>query len=116
MASRLIETCPHCGKPLDGKFNSSTYPAFTSLRFTPSQRVLLDTLLPYIGQWIANSVILDKLYGHRSDGGPLNARGTLRSLVFQSNQRLEGTGYKIESQSGKGGDDDTYRRLILVEI
>ena len=116
MASRLVEVCPHCGKPVNGKVDSSTYPAFASIRFTPSQRRLLDALLPHPGQWVTNLMILDRLYGHRADGGPENARATLKSIVFSTNRRLQGTSHKIESQSGKGGDDDTYRRLVRIDI
>lgn len=59
-------------------------------------RHLMDT-----GTWVSTQEMAEVIWGHREDGGPLNARDSVAVLVGALRKRLR-PGFHIESMMGRG--------------
>jgi hypothetical protein len=53
---------------------------------------------------IPGTALVDRVYAHRSDGGPINAYNSVQVQIKRANERLAKAGIRITSEThGEGG-------------
>lgn len=103
--------CPSCGgfigeaAPVDKVRDAITAPA---------QRVIFDLLSRSMGTAVMRDTIMDRMYAHRSDGGPDTADQVLKATVSQLRRRIEPFGWTISASKGGAGHLAQWR-LIPTE-
>lgn len=104
-------SCPCCGgfigeaAPLDQVRERVTAPA---------RRLIFDLISKRPGKPVLKSVIVDRLYGNRSDGGPDSAGQVVAAMVSQLRRQIEPFGWTITN--GRGGSSEHAEwRLIPTE-
>lgn len=66
-----------------------------TIRLTPTERTIAYGLVEKFGRSVRHERILHLLYGDNSDGGPLDARGVLRTTISHLRKRLKPVGLVI---------------------
>ncbi|MFN3337244.1 MAG: winged helix-turn-helix domain-containing protein, partial [Thermomicrobium sp.] len=93
--------CPACGgfigeaAPLDQVMESVTQ---------PSRRLILGMLAKPPGAVVLRDRILDRLYGHRADGGPETGDHVVKAMVSQLRRQIEPFGWTITGSRGGSGN------------
>jgi hypothetical protein len=105
--------CPCCGHAFsDG--DDPTRLAVAGVRLSPSQRTIVNALLPQFGQWVHTDRIVWALYGNVVDGGPDDPSGVIKVHVCRIQKTLASIGLRIECQYGGRANKDSYRRLVRL--
>ena len=98
-----MKTCPHCGQTL-----SELPPAFGGLRLTPSQDIILQSLVRAGKNGLPRDAIIDKLYADHPDGGPVTATRVVWVLMCQLRKKLALIGKTIVTEHGGRGAPGLY--------
>lgn len=84
--------CPCCGAEM-------RQPPVNVRRYlTPQQCQIYDAVRHTMPEGISSEYLFAKLYGHRSDGGPLSGYALIRTQVRYLNIRLERFGVRLFSR------------------
>lgn len=105
----LAVPCPCCGALLD-----AADPAALVHVVTPQGRRILERMLAGNGGPVASESLIDACYGHRPDGGPLNAKRVIQALICQNNARLRPYGWRIRGRLGRGSAGYVLQALAAV--
>lgn len=93
--------CPCCGATL-----ASGPPTWLVELFIlcPAERRLMKVLARRFPWYVDREILIDALYGDRSDGGPLSANNVLSVHLCQLRRALEPFGWTVsKGTSGRGG-------------
>lgn len=102
----MTSACPCCGQPLTKAFNSMD--ALMLGQLAPIELTILRVLASYPGAWATTARLLEAIYGHRSDGGPISARQSLIVRICHLRKKMKPFGLDIESKRN-------HRRLVTVQ-
>ena len=84
--------CPCCERPLD---NQLPVTALKDIPCSRSRGRVLDALIRAYPRPVAMDVLIDAAYGDDPDGGPLNAAGGVRNLVYGLRNKMAEYGWQI---------------------
>jgi hypothetical protein len=87
----LIE-CPCCGGA--GKISLNVPEALPGM-----ERVIFETIAKSQAAGASTDTLVDKVYGHRSDGGPDFARKAIHVRIWRINKRLAPAGLAVRSDN-----------------
>lgn len=73
----------------------------TDENLTPQEGVLLRHLIDHYGERLRKDELVDAVFGHREDGGPISVRGNIRVLVCRLRKKLR-PGWEIYSRKRRG--------------
>lgn len=93
-------TCPCCGG-----FIGEAAPIEQVREFVtaPARRLVLDMLSKRIGSPVHRDAIVDRMYGHRADGGPESGSNVILAIVSQLRRQIEPYGWTISQSKGGSG-------------
>jgi DNA-binding response OmpR family regulator len=97
MSARQL--CPRC------RAANASRPAIPVASLTPVQRRLIGALAASPGKVVPYSDIVDAVWGHDPEGGPLDAEGNVHVQLFLLRRRLAKAGIagvKIVAHPGRG--------------
>ena len=63
---------------------------------------LLDALTMRFPHVVGYDAIIDRMYGHDPQGGPLNTRGVIATVLCKMRPKLEGSPFSIETYHSSG--------------
>ncbi|PZP65558.1 MAG: hypothetical protein DI604_23975 [Delftia acidovorans] len=92
--ARLL--CTHCGQPM-GEFSGIDVASLTR-----NEMLLVEALVEVNHRLTSVEVLIEKMWGHCPDGGPLNADKNVRTHVCYARKKLEKAGWTIRAQKGHG--------------
>lgn len=91
--------CAHCGTILnDDHFGAE----LLAMRITPKQARILRRLIKAQGAVVHLEQLVHAAYGHRVDGGPLNAEASTKHGVYVLKHRVRLLGWDIINIRGFG--------------
>lgn len=73
-------------------------PANLRRYLTPQQCRIYDLVRDAMPEGIGNEALFARLYGHRSDGGPISGLSLIRTQVYYLNCRLKRFGVRVFSR------------------
>lgn len=91
--------CPCCGAKLD---RPDPHRLVDFLPIAGQRRALLRTLVANFGREVPTEVLVDRLWSHDRDGGPLDASGTVSVMAYQLRRLLQPYGLTIRGKSAVG--------------
>lgn len=93
-----VSLCPCCKQPLPDAFADLEDKA----RLTRQERALFRVVANANGRNVAAASIIETLYGHDADGGPLTANQVIRALIMRANRKMAPLNYRILNTWGVG--------------
>jgi hypothetical protein len=101
-------TCPCCGG-----FIGEAAPVDQIREYVtaPGRRLILDMLTKTVGAPVHRDLIINRMYGGRSDGGPENGDHVVKAMVSQLRRQIEPFGWTISSSRGGSGELAQWRLI-----
>ena len=91
--------CPCCCSEID----DVPVEALREIMLSPQQKLVFSLLLRRYPQQVHREAIIETLFGHRMDGGPLTAKTLASVILAQLRDRLKDYGWTITSSNNTGG-------------
>ncbi len=88
-----MTACPTCGHPIPEDH-------LPGIHFSPLQGKIFKIISRRSPAGISQEDLADVVYADRRDGGPINARVTIRTTIYQINRKLIPHRLRI---TGRGG-------------
>lgn len=104
-------TCPTCGGSIG---EAAPINAVRDAVTAPMRRIIFDTLSRSPGQPVMREVIVSRIYGGRSDGGPDDADHVVKATVSQLRRQIEPFGWTITHGRGGSGNLAQWRLIPTV--
>lgn len=108
LVAQTEQACPCCGQPVFGHASIET---LKGLRVSWQRRRILEALAANFGKWVHVEKIVSAVWWDDPNGGPERAVNHISVQVHRLKKQLAGSGFRLESMSGKGGG----RRLVWQE-
>jgi len=83
--------------------------ASEAARLSKKQSDLFLTVAAGNGRLVSFDTIIDRLWGHDPNGGPIAPKNVIAIFIGQTNHKLRTSGYRIENVWGQG-----YRLVTII--
>ncbi|MGC4409594.1 helix-turn-helix domain-containing protein [Rhizobium rosettiformans] len=88
--------CTHCGQPM-GDFSK-----IDVANLTRNEVLIVEALVEANHRLTSIDVLIEKVWGHCPNGGPLSAAEGIRTHICHARKKLEKAGWTIRVQKGHG--------------